>query len=256
MPGRPPLSSVASLSTREVSSQAQIAAAALAREGAQFIVEGHGHALPRFGEVEHAFVAAVAVLFQDHALHAELHALGIVGAPRHMRAFAALVVHRGDVLAVAFDLSVRGAPGAACPARICEVAVRVTSKNLGDWLPPRPSMPASVPEYSDTSVSSTLKSDSTSGEPKLYARLTCCPWTAWGSSRASARTTFPGIPSAAATRGRWPAPGHPTAAWQLGIFGARSTRCQLRIDGSRGLRLMVPAAKMPHASCGARTWSL
>jgi hypothetical protein len=74
-----------------------------AREGAQFIVEGHGNALPRFGEVEHAFVAAVAVLFQDHALHAELHALGIVGAPRHMRAFAALVVDRGDVLAVAFD---------------------------------------------------------------------------------------------------------------------------------------------------------
>lgn len=57
-------------------------------------------------------------------------------------------------------------------------------------------------------------------------RPTCCRWMTWVCSRASARVIFRATWSVAAMPAKWPLPGHPIAAWQLGIFGAPLIRCQ------------------------------
>ena len=65
-----------------------------ARRGAQRLVEHDSHALATLGIVDGAFLDAVAVLFQQQRLQADLDTLGLVGAQRDMRAPAALVVDR------------------------------------------------------------------------------------------------------------------------------------------------------------------
>ena len=54
-------------------------------------------------KIEHAFLAYISVLFQNQALHAELHAFGIVSAMGDVWPLAALVVYRRDTIAFAFD---------------------------------------------------------------------------------------------------------------------------------------------------------
>jgi hypothetical protein len=69
---------------------------------AQRLVEAHPDALAALAEIKRALVAAIAVVFEDETLNAELDQFGLVGAGRHVRALAALVVDRlyGTVLAL------------------------------------------------------------------------------------------------------------------------------------------------------------
>ena len=61
---------------------------------AQLGVKDDADPLAALAEIERPLVAAIAVVFEDQPLDAELHALGIIGAGRDMRAPAALVVDR------------------------------------------------------------------------------------------------------------------------------------------------------------------
>src|SRR5574343_403978 len=62
----------------------------------------------------------------------------------------------------------------------------------------------------------------------------CCPWTTWACCVASAPVIFRATRSAGVMRVRWLPPGRRTAAWQLGIFGGRWTRCLLRTERPPG----------------------
>ena len=73
------------------------------RHGPQFLIELDAHPLARSGEIEDARLAPIAVLLEDHPLHAELHAFGVVGPLTDMRSLAALVVHRRDHIPFALD---------------------------------------------------------------------------------------------------------------------------------------------------------
>ena len=64
------------------------------REAAQLGVESDAHPLAALAEIERPLGAAIAVVFEDQPLDAELDALGIIGAGGDMRAPAALVVDR------------------------------------------------------------------------------------------------------------------------------------------------------------------
>ena len=70
---------------------------------AQLLGEFHPDPLAAPGVVEDAFFALVAVLREQHALNAELDALGVVGPVGDMGTLAPLVVDGGDAVALAFD---------------------------------------------------------------------------------------------------------------------------------------------------------
>jgi hypothetical protein len=54
------------------------------------------------------------VLLEDHPLHAELRAFGVVGPLGDMRSLAALIVHRCDRIPLALDqIELRDEPEAA-----------------------------------------------------------------------------------------------------------------------------------------------
>lgn len=71
--------------------------------GDQLVVEHHAHPFAAGDEVQHPFIALVAMLAQDQILHAELHPFGIVGATFHVRPFATFVINRYHLRLVGLD---------------------------------------------------------------------------------------------------------------------------------------------------------
>ena len=88
---------------RAVGGEAAQALDGSARAGDELFVERNAHPLATADEVQHALDAVVAVLAQQQALRAELHALGLVGAAAHVGPLAALVVDGRHPAAVRLD---------------------------------------------------------------------------------------------------------------------------------------------------------
>ena len=73
------------------------------RGGDQIVVERDAHPFAAGNEVQHSFVALVAVLAQDQALHAQLYPFRVVGALLHVRPFATFVVDRHHLSLIRLD---------------------------------------------------------------------------------------------------------------------------------------------------------